>query len=439
MTNPFSIWPQFGFTENPYSNLNLPGDEVGDRLLVGRDAEMGQLQRRIGSMGTHPTVEGPAGVGKSSLIAVATYRMREAGVNAQSGTLFVPVPAFQATTSVDEFEAQVFFGIAQAMIANVEAFRRAGLNVPDMGRLDNWLNDATFRQASGSALGFGAGAGAVANESEGYVTSGFPEAVKAELARCFPGPGAGSMVCTVDNLELLQTAGEARQTLEELRDRVFNLPGTRWVLCGSRGLVSRARSERLSGIFDAPLRVPPLSSDASLLAVERRLQEFGGQSSYAPVPPESFEFLYQALNQNLRDSMAYAQQFAEWIYGEYVVAGKELPDEAGRRGLLEAWVAALSDAAFSDARAIQRRHWQFFDQLAENGGICRGSEWETYFTRQPNFSTAVTALEQANLLVRGIDPDNASRSVATITPQGWLVYFHRNRYDLPAHEDVANA
>lgn len=436
MSNPFSIWPQFGFRENPYSNLNLPADELGDRLLVGRDKEVGQLQRRIGSMGTHPTVEGPAGIGKSSLVGVACYRMLKTSVEEAAGTLFVPVPGFQATASLDEFEAQVYYGLAQALISNVDAFRRAGMAVPEIGRLDNWLNDATFRNANGQFAGVGVGGGAVPNDAEGFAASGFPEAVKAELARCFPGPGAGAMICIIDNLELLQTTGEARQTLESLRDRLFNLPGTRWVLCGSRGIVSRARSERLSGIFDAPLRLGPLKYASALLAVERRLEEYGDDGSYAPVPPESFEFLYHALNQNLRDAMAYAQQFSEWIYDEYIVDDKELPEPSDLKGLLEVWLAELADAAFNDARAIQKRHWQFFDQLAQNGGTCRVSEWETYFTRQPNMSTAITSLEQVNLLTRGVDPDNATKAMAHIPPLGWLVYFNRNRYALPSFVGV---
>jgi len=148
------------------------------------------------------------------------------------------------------------------------------------------------------------------------------------------------------------------------------------------------------------MRVGPLTYDASLAAVQRRLSEYGGHDAYAPVPPESFEFLYRALNQNLRDAMAYAQQFSEWLYGDFVVPDKELPDEDQRKSLLEIWLAELADGAYNDARGIARRHWQFFDQLAENGGICRLSEFETYFTRQPNLSTAVTALESVNLLVR---------------------------------------
>jgi len=45
---------------------------------------------------------------------------------------------------------------------------------------------------------------------------------------------------------------------------------------------------------------------------------------------------------------------------------------------------------------------------------------------------AVTALAAANLIVRETDPENASRSLTSVTPQGWLVYFHRNGYEAPA-------
>ncbi|HEX6328237.1 MAG TPA: hypothetical protein VFZ72_16850, partial [Jiangellaceae bacterium] len=31
----FSIWPKFGFYENPYINQTLPADDVGDKLPAG--------------------------------------------------------------------------------------------------------------------------------------------------------------------------------------------------------------------------------------------------------------------------------------------------------------------------------------------------------------------------------------------------------------------
>ena len=100
-----SIWPAFGFSDNPYNNNTLPGDESGSYLLVGRDAEVSSLMQRVASGGTHPAVEGPVGVGKSSLIAVAGYRMLEKVKSDHAGTLFLPVPQFfSASESMAEFE-----------------------------------------------------------------------------------------------------------------------------------------------------------------------------------------------------------------------------------------------------------------------------------------------------------------------------------------------
>lgn len=59
----FDIWQNFGFLENPYSQTTLKADAVGNELLAGRDTEIRVLQKRIGSTGAHPSVEGPIGAG----------------------------------------------------------------------------------------------------------------------------------------------------------------------------------------------------------------------------------------------------------------------------------------------------------------------------------------------------------------------------------------
>lgn len=433
--NLFSIWPKLGFRENPYTHTNLTSDDTGDRLLVGRDQEVSELQLRIGSTGTHPSLEGPAGVGKSSLLAVAGYRMLRRCVDAAEGTLFVPATRFfQASNSLEEFEAQVYWDVAQTLIDNVEAFRKAGLAVPDISSLDKWLNSPQYREMSGTLAMLGGGYGSEPNATEGFVESGFPAAVRRELERCFPSAAAGGVICVLDNLELLQSSGEARRVLEALRDRIFNMHGLRWILCGSRGIVSRARSERLSGIFDPPMRLGSLPYEAASELVARRIDYYGEPEAYPPVTPQGFKFLYGALNLNLRDALAYAQRFSDWVYREYVIGGGELPAHNDRDRLIEAWLAERADEAHADTQAVQRRVWQFFDKLAESGGRCGASEWQGYdFTTQQQLSSSVTALENSNLVVREMDPDKASRSIAAITPEGWLVYFYRNRYQLPSH------
>ena len=61
--------------------------------------------------------------------------------------------------------------------------------------------------------------------------------------------------------------------------------------------------------------------------------------------PEMTGELYQALNRNLRDAMAWAQQFADWAYTQYIVADGPLPPEEELPGLLEIWLAEAADAS----------------------------------------------------------------------------------------------
>ena len=370
----FSIWPQFGFRENPYDNEGLPGNEVGHQLLVGRDTEVAEIQRAIGSGGTHPSVEGAAGIGKTSLLSVAGYRMLRRSLDEESGTLYLPARSFfQATESPVEFEEEVFREVAQTMIDNADAFRRAALEVPNVSDLNKWLNSSQYRTGSATAAGFGGGMGSTPNTGTGFASSGFPTIVRAELARCFPTSGAGAMICVLDNLELLQTSHQARETLEALRDPVFKTRGLRWVLCGARGIVSRARSERLSGFFAAPMKLGPLPDADAIELIRRRITIFGDQGSYAPVPPSAFEFLYRAVHFNLRDALAHAQQFADWIYSEFVATGKELPAKEERQPYLESWLTMQAEEAELGATGVQPRVWQFFDSLARDGGRCRAS------------------------------------------------------------------
>ncbi|WIM73333.1 hypothetical protein QP028_07640 [Corynebacterium suedekumii] len=154
---------------------------------------------------------------------------------------------------------------------------------------------------------------------------------------------------------------------------------------------------------------------------------------FAPVTPKSFEFLYSALNRNLRDSLSYAQTFSGWLC-EYLDSNPDQnPDEEDVRELLQIWLCEESDAAYQDAKSVQRRVWQFFDALAQVGGTARSADYEDFgFSTQQQFGSSVTSLEHAKLVAREVDPDDGSRKLVTMTPTGWLVYFHRNRYELPS-------
>ena len=432
----FDIWPDFGFRENPYSQETLEANDTGDALLAGRDSEVQEIQRRIGSSGAHPSVEGPVGVGKTSLVNVAVYRMTKKCMEARAGQLYLPaVERFQPNSDLAEFEAGLYRVVAQTLIQYSDSFRKVGLNEPNTTALNRWLNSPEYTSWSvgGSAFGFGGqrGHGSGPNTGEGFARAGFPAAVRQVLADCFP-KGTGGIVCVLDNLEIVETTGDARSRLDELRDRVFNIPELRWVLCGSRGIVSRARTERLSGIFQSPRIVGPLADESAIDAIRLRISWYGMDGAEAPVTPQGFEFIYRALNMNLRDAMSTAQEFSQWLYDEYVGKDVDLPSAKDRDQLLEVWLAERAEKAFGDARQIQPRHWQFFEDLAARGGRAGSGEFDEFgFASQPQLVSAVTALANVNLVVREVDPEKGSRTVNAVTAAGWLVFFHRSNFAIP--------
>lgn len=430
----FSIWKELGFNDNPYSQVTLQADEIGDRLLAGRDQEIKLLMREIGDSGAHPSVEGPIGAGKTSMINVAVYRMQQACLEANAQELYLPADGdFQPADDPAKFERDLYFVLAQTLIKYKDQFTKVGLPQPDVRLLDKWLNEYEYTSKGG---GVGGVQGSYGSEPNLVVTeSGFQRNVRQLLKECFP-EGSGGIVCIMDNLEILQTAGRARETLDELRDKVFDIPQVRWVLSGSRGIVSRAKSEKLSGVMLDPMILKPIDDVAASDAITRRIREYGTSAAVAPVSPASFDFLYQTFNRNLREALARAGAFSRWFHDHYVDnLDEQIPDTAERDTLVESWLMEKAELANENARSVRPRHWTFFQDLCEAGGRAGTSEHQSFgFVNAPGLSTAVTDLVNAQLVVRELDPDNGQKSINSVTPTGWLVYFFRKHF--PASDET---
>ena len=428
----FDIWGKFGFLDNPYSQDTLPATDVGSRLLAGRNSQIGEAQMLIGSRGSTPTFEGPIGAGKTSLLNVAIYRMYEECLEEQDKSLWLPaVETIQPRLNADEFEAEAYRIVLQTLIKHKADFFRVGLGELDLTRLDTWLNAAEYRSWTGgggfATIAVNAGGGHEPNTSEGFVRSGFPAAIRSLLADAYSG-GSGGVVCILDNLEILGQVGQAREQLGVLRDRVLNVPGIRWVLCGSRGTVSRARAQRLSGVFKAPELIRPLTESEAIDAVELRIKEYGATMSIPPLTPEAFRFLYRVLDRNMRDAMNWAQSFSHWLLAQYPQLN--FPESDDRDELLKIWLTEQAEVAVSTAGQIQPRVWQFLDDLCRRGGRAGSSELEEKFgfEHQQQGTTAVTQLSSANLVVREADPEDGTRTINSVTADGWLVYFYRSGF-----------
>jgi predicted AAA+ superfamily ATPase len=114
------MWNTFGFSKNLYDTHPVKGDPQGERLLVGREKELLQIKNRISNINSVVTVEGPNGVGKTSLILVAGYQLERETLNrGKRSFILQPNPMqFTAEESASEFKRKVYAQIASHFIQN---------------------------------------------------------------------------------------------------------------------------------------------------------------------------------------------------------------------------------------------------------------------------------------------------------------------------------
>lgn len=349
----------------------------------------------------------------------------------ESPQLFIPLSErFQldTTTTPEGFERTVLLRVANALIQNESLLRSANLDIPTTARVDAWLNAPTFRSAQGGLLGAVVGGGSQANEGTGFSEQGFREQVVGWLRQTFPTPAAGAFVCTIDNLELLETSQAARSLLESVRDSVLGLPGLRWVLCGARGIVrAAASSPRLQGVLGDPIDLPPLPDDLVAEVIARRIQVYGIlDGAYAPVEPDGFDHVYRVMHYNLRNAMKACQDFAMWMADED--QRPEDPDD--KRALLEVYLALMAER-YTQETSLSPRAWEVFDRLVQLGGSTSPGDYELFgFESNQAMRPHVKSLEEANLITSSIDDTDRRRKTILIGPRGWFVQYHRSGYEV---------
>jgi hypothetical protein len=432
-----SLWMDLGFRANPYSTTPIPPTEEGAQLLVGRHHELRRIVRGITSADTVPTIEGDNGVGKTSLVSVAAYTLREQFRASETSQVFIPLEEpFQLIPggSLDEFRRRVYYAVARAFIQHGGTLKGAGLEVPQYQDVESWLGSPVVKGGTGgvSVLGSGANAGRsrAINVGEGFRDEGFQTTIDGWLRACFPAREQGGFLCLIDNLELLETSQAARAQLEALRDSLINRPGLRWILCGARGIVrSAASSPRIHGVLSEPIELGPISDADIAEVVRRRIDAFAmSADAYVPVDANGFHHIYRTLNRNLRDSLKYCEDFALWLDHE-----DEQPEsEDDKLRLLEVWMAQQAEQYLEATDNVKPRAWEVFDDLASDGGTCSPSDHELFGFNSPMaMRPHVKDLEEANLLISSVSDTDQRRKHIALTSRGWLVNYQRSGYQAP--------
>lgn len=424
-----SFWRELGFGSNPYVVKPLPSSADGRELLVGRDVELRALLRRIEEGDTHVVLEGPNGVGKTSLVAVAAWVAGERFRERKTSQLFLPLPeALQIKEDASEFISECYFAIARAFLENEEILRRADRKVPKTRDVKAWLEAPLLKgrklSISSPFGGGGVTGSAAANGSTGFSNAGFRATIRSWLREAFP-EGTGGLIGVIDNLELLETSATARRLLEEIRDPILQLGGMRWVLCGARGIArSVAATPRLNGVLSDPIEITPVADEYIPRLIETRLRHYSVKdASKAPVSSSSFEHVYVVTHKNLRDSLRHAQSFSQDNESEFFLTKSESEIDLA----FTVWLEGQAIMHESSVK-MQPRTWKLLADLAEFGGTCSPSDYEQFnFNDRAHMRKNVVELERYGLVNSSKDDEDQRRRSIEITSKGWLVHFARSQ------------
>jgi len=422
------MYREWGFDSSPFGTQPVPSSEKGDRLLIGRTSELKKVMGRLKNPPKHVTVEGPNGIGKTSLVNVATYRVLKDFEDGKSTTPLVmcdDIVQFRPDESSEDFQQRACLSIAQTILGKIG--KRISSD-PLATQVERWMNAPEYKsiQAGLQVLGFGGDLGETQapNTSDGFARDGLRRTIKGWLLKAFDADeiasGAG-VVCVLDNLEILRTSKNARQALESLRDEILSWPGLRWVLCGANGIVDGvATSPRLAGRLHAPLRVEGVSQSDAGAVMQARVDVLGVvEAPYLPISIEGFEELHRTVNSNLRSALSLADEFCTYVYEEF--EKDERPSSDGP--LMHEWLAERSEEVrLAVSAEVGPRAHRLFNEISDAGGTCSPSEFDSFsFNSMQAMRPHVKSLESAGVVSTERDNTDQRRKTIQITTKGWLL------------------
>lgn len=419
-----------GFQKNPFETQALPPSEEGSQLLVGRDAELRKLRRRLDNGAKVTTVEGLNGVGKTSLTNVMLFRALQDSIENRVGPIYIPcrrIFQLDPSTSPSDFQLRVFMEVAQTLLDEHKALRapsgrtRAAKNK----NLERFLNSAQVKSFSVGAWVVNGGITTETNTGIGFERSGFEKAVCDWLAEIFPDPAAGGIVCIIDNLELLQTSKKAREAIEAFRDTIFSVVGLRWVLCGALGIVHGiASSPRLEGRLHKPIVLEDLKDQYAPEVFRNRIRAFRSNvRARLPLSESDFVEIFDIMRGNIRSVLSECDDFCNWV------ADRAEDPEDFDEDFFETWLQEEIETNFEAVRAELRPAAMKVFSTACQFEVFSPSDCESFGYSSPMaMRPQIKVLETAGLLVSSVDDEDKRRKTIQVTAKGWKVRAYLDYY-----------
>ncbi len=320
-------WRPYGLRADPYFQEPLTPEEDAPHpigLFVGRADELRMLASQVlGSTSSRAVVQGPFGVGKTSVVNRLKVMLAEHGVLAHA--MPVRVTGDMTVRSFGDEVLRVLTQIRASQSPTVIA-SASGVESEDetafWQRVGRQLEGEDVVSGGISAAGFGASVARTRIPAERRDLAPYPDLARAiafltaaRSPRRQPRNQRGSaspvvhergrVLVHVNNLETLTRAGVAHAAalMQDLRD-YFLIPQSHWVFVGAGDLeqaVFRA-SEAVSGIVPLVAELAPLTAGEVQELLERRYAQLrAGPRFVPPVAAAAVAALYQRYAGDLRN------------------------------------------------------------------------------------------------------------------------------------------
>ena len=316
-----NIWHVLNLRESPFFQAELEAEgRYPTELFVGRRDEIDYVLAGVGGApDSRHAIQGPPGVGKTTLVNRIKAELGEAGYVVAAEPVSVT-----SASDADALRLQILTRVHDALVARDA--RTADL--PPM-RTVRQLLAAERTRSWGVSLGVpqvasaGLSGGEARNTGPGAL-SVRPAPLLRELGRIASDPRLETpgIVVHLDNLENVADAAqdEAARILRDLRDTGLRYDGLHYILAGTDDAVQAivASQEQLRSIFGNPGSLRPLTeSELDRLLTLRfdHLRHFDDRPWLSPVEPDAVHRLHRIFAGNLRGTLHALDESAKVLVG----------------------------------------------------------------------------------------------------------------------------
>jgi hypothetical protein len=379
-----------------------------------------------------PTLEGPNGVGKTSIINIALYRLLLQSQHDKNEPMFIPCRcSFQLNKEkgAEEFLDEFYLQVALTLVESADTLRPPPgyTKAPIEASIKNYIQSPIIRNYTGSILGNGLGFGGTPNSGKGWERVGFRAAIDGWLKLLFPKSETGGVVCVIDNLEILQSSAKAKETIEAIRDTAFTVVGIKWILCGSSGVVRGvASSTRLAGWLHKPINIGELREEFGGEVYDKRVKTFRkNEQATLPLTRDNFVTLFDMFNGNSRFALDEAGAFCTWVFDE-VDDLLTIPGDS-----FERWLREELETNYDEIFVFFRdRDEEAFKAICQQEIFVPNDCSELGFDDVAEFTAILGRFQNYGLVTPTLDQNTPEDTVYEISPKSLkLQYFMDSQAD----------